>query len=60
MWTNSTNPAPRPHIINTFMKVAGYKTHTKIIAFLYTINEHTKKELRKKVQFFYTWRETGV
>jgi hypothetical protein len=35
-------------IINSFGKVAGYKVYTqKSIAFLYTNNEQTKKEIRE-------------
>jgi hypothetical protein len=39
-------------IINSFIKVAGYKINLqKLVAFLYTNNEHTEKEYRKIILF---------
>jgi hypothetical protein len=39
-------------IINTFRKVAGYKTHLQIsVAFLYSNKEQTEKEYRKIIPF---------
>jgi hypothetical protein len=39
-------------IINTFSKLAGYKINTpKSVAFLYTNNEQSEKEIRKTIPF---------
>jgi hypothetical protein len=38
--------------INIFSKVAGYKINTqKSVAFLYTNNEQSEKEIRKTIPF---------
>jgi hypothetical protein len=47
---NSTKKLPE--IINTFDKVAGYKINIqKPVAFLYTNNAQTEKEIRETIPF---------
>jgi hypothetical protein len=47
---NSAKKTLRYH--NTFSKVAGYKLNTqKSVAFLYTNNEQSVKEIRKIIPF---------
>ena len=39
-------------LINEYSKVAGYKVNTqKSLAFLYTINEKTEREIKETVPF---------
>ena len=39
-------------LINEYSKVAGYKINTqKSLAFLYTNNEKTKREIKEKISF---------
>ena len=41
-----------PEIISKFSKVAGYKINTqKSLAFLYTNNEKSEKEIKKSIPF---------
>ena len=43
---------PLPEVINGYSKVVGYKINTqKSLAFLYTNNEKTEKEIKKKIPF---------
>ena len=43
---------PRQKLINEYSKVAGYKINTeKSLAFLYTNNEKTEKEIKETIPF---------
>lgn len=45
-------------LINKFIKVTGYVNIQKSIAFLYTAEEHTEKEVREIIPFIVTQRNT--
>ena len=46
-------------LINEFSKVAGYKVNTqKSVAFLYTNNERSEREIKKTISFTITSKRT--
>jgi hypothetical protein len=47
--------------INSFSKVAGYKTNLqKLVAFLYTNNEQIEKEYRKIIPFIISLKKNQI
>ena len=57
LYTENLKDATRklPELINEFGKVAGYKMNTqKSLAFLYTNNEISKREIKETIPFTIT------
>ena len=57
LYTENLKDATRklPELINEFGKVAGYKMNTqKSLAFLYTNNEISKREIKETIPFSIT------
>ena len=54
LYTENPNDSTRKllELINEYHKVSGYKTNTeKALAFLYTNNEKTEREIKEKIPF---------